>query len=144
MLEHFESEGWVEIIDDNWVATSEGHEPLSMLAEQTRGVIEAYQACCSALAGLGDAEVETIGKKELRRRAARYFENAELLGEAARPEAANDVTFTNVLDQLVGRGILTARMVATKRSTEVRYARGESWEALAELQDRLAAALSSR
>jgi hypothetical protein len=107
-------------------------------------VIEAYQACCSALLGLGDAEVETIGRKELRRSAARYFENAELLGEAARPEAANDATFTNVLDQLVERGILCERTFTTKRSKEVRYARGESWEALAELRDRLAAALSSR
>jgi glycerol-3-phosphate O-acyltransferase len=144
VLDHFEESGWVQREGVVWVATSAGVPLLRCLAEQTRGVIEAYQACCSALLGLGDAEVETIGRKELRRSAARYFENAELLGEAARPEAANDATFTNVLDQLVERGILCERTFTTKRSKEVRYARGESWEALAELRDRLAAALSSR
>jgi hypothetical protein len=126
-----------------WVATSSGIPPLRCLAEQTRGVIEAYQACCSALTGLVDVDIDAIAKKELRRRAARYFENAELLGEAARPEAANDITFSNILDLLVERRILREEPVVSKRSKETRFSRGEEWQALGELRDRLAAALPS-
>jgi glycerol-3-phosphate O-acyltransferase len=142
-LTHFEEAGWVRREGVTWVATSLGIPPLRCLAEQTRGVIEAYQACCSALTGLVDADIDAIAKKELRRRAARYFENAELLGEAARPEAANDITFSNILDLLVERRILREEPVVSKRSKETRFSRGEEWQALGELRDRLAAALPS-
>ena len=70
--------------------------------------------------------------------------DAELLGEAARPEAANDTTFRNVLDLLVERGILVERRGAGRRASEALYARGEEWASLGEFRDRLAGALASR
>jgi len=127
-----------------WSATESGEPLLRCLAEQARGVIEAYQACCSALTVLDEDESDGIDKKALRKRATQYFENSELLGEVVRPEAANDTTFSNVLDLLVERRILTAHSVAGRRSSETRYSRGEEWAALTAVRDRLAAALSSR
>jgi hypothetical protein len=125
------------------VATPEGVPFLRCVAEQTLSVIEAYQACCAALAGLSD-DGAPMDKKELRRRAAQYFEHSALLGEAARPEAANDATFSNVLGLLVERGVLVEESVTNKRSVEIVYARGENWPALTELRERLAAAVSYR
>jgi glycerol-3-phosphate O-acyltransferase len=143
-LAHFAEQGYVQLEGSTWLATREGEPVLHCLAEQTVSVIEAYQACCAALVGLSDVEGELMGKKELRRRAAQYFEHSELLGEAARPESANDATFSNVLDLLVERGILVEHRTTNKRSIEISYARGENWAALAELQERLAAAVSYR
>ena len=144
-LLHFESAGWAVCEDGAWRATAAGEAVLGCLAEQSRGVIEAYVACCSALAMLGsdsDQNVE-IDKRGLRKQAAQYFERSELLGEAARPEAANDTTFSNVLDLLVERGILVENQGGGRRSSDARYARGEAWHALSEMRERLAAALGS-
>ncbi len=145
-LRHFETAGWARCEDDVWQATPSGEAVLACLAEQSRGVIEAYMACCSALAVLGGGADENvdIDKRGLRKQAAQYFERSELLGEAARPEAANDATFSNVLDLLVERRILVENRGGGRRSSEARYARGEAWHALAELRERLAGALGSR
>jgi glycerol-3-phosphate O-acyltransferase len=146
LLGFFEEAGWAECDDAGWRATEAGTPLLRCLAEQSRGVIEAYVACCSALALL---ESETAGrieidKKTLRKRAELYFRHAELLGEAARPEAANDTTFSNVLELLVERRILALVRSSGRRSSEARYARGEQWSSLGAFRERLAAALSSR
>ena len=125
----------------------EGGEPiLRFLAEQTRGVIEAYHA---AFLVAQDPELP-VDRKEFFKRAAAQFENAELLGEAQRRESANDSTFQNALDLLVRRGMLEARKTETGKGTkrgvreEVVYARGEHAAALGELTRRLAAALACR
>jgi len=143
-LAHFAESGYARQDGEEWVATPAGLPLLRCLAEQTRSVIEAYQACCSVLASLADDDAEPLDKKELRKRASQYFEHSALLGEAARPEAANDTTFSNVLDLLVSRGILVEERAVAKRTVVVRYARGENWMALAELQERLAADVPSR
>jgi glycerol-3-phosphate O-acyltransferase len=145
-LRHFETSGWARREDDVWGATPSGEAVLACLAEQLRGVIEAYMACCSALAELdrGADENVDIDKRGLRKQAAQYFERSELLGEAARPEAANDTTFSNVLELFVERRILVENRGGSRRSSDVRYARGEEWHALAELRERLAGALGSR
>jgi glycerol-3-phosphate O-acyltransferase len=142
LLGHFESAGWARREDDVWRATETGAPLLECLAEQSRGVIEAYMACCAALGDESGENVE-MDKKGLRKQAEQYFKNAELLGEAARPEAANDTTFSNVLDLLVERRLLVEIRSSGRRS-EVRYARGEEWAALGEFRERLAGALASR
>ena len=146
LLGHFEQARWARREDDVWQATEAGAPLLRCLAEQSRGVIEAYVACCSALGALESesGEIVEIDKKGLRKQAEQYFKNAELLGEAARPEAANDTTFSNVLDLLVERRILVENRREGRRSSEVRYARGEEWAALGEFRERLAGALASR
>ncbi len=149
LLRHFEEAGWARCQGEAWAATEAGEPLLRCLAEQIRGVIEAYAACCSALTVLepvagGDAETVEIDKKGIRKQAQQYFRSAELLGEAARPEAANDTTFSNVLDLLVERGILVEKRAAGRRSSESLYARGEEWAALAEFRERLAGALAGR
>ncbi|MCZ6464881.1 MAG: 1-acyl-sn-glycerol-3-phosphate acyltransferase, partial [Proteobacteria bacterium] len=142
-LDHFEARGWVESRGDALIPTAEGEPILRFLAEQTRGVIEAYHA-----AFLVAVELDSVNRKEFFKRAAAQFENAELLGEAQRRESANDSTFQNALDLLVRRGILEARKTeigkGTKRGVreEVVYARGEHAAALGELTRRLAAALT--
>ena len=145
-LRHFETSGWACCVEDVWRATPSGEAILACLAEQSRGVIEAYMACCSALAVLDSDADENIDidKRGLRKQAAQYFERSELLGEAARPEAANDATFSNVLDLLVERRILVENHSGSRRSSEARYARGEEWHALVDFRERLAEALGSR
>jgi glycerol-3-phosphate O-acyltransferase len=146
LLRRFEDAGWAVLEDGSWRASEEGEPLLRTLAEQARGVIEAYMACCAALSVLESDAEETveIDKKGLRKQAEHFFRNAELLGEAVRPEAANDTTFSNVLDLLVERRILVENRTAGRRASEARYARGEEWAALAEFKDRLAGALTSR
>ena len=150
LLRHFEDAGWARRDDDQWAATESGEALLRCLAEQSRGVIEAYMACCATLQlkiGTDPAEGEEppdIDKKGLRKAAQEYFRNAELIGEAARPEAANDTTFQNVLDLLVERRILAERRTTGRRSSETRYARGDDWGALVEFRERLAGALAGR
>lgn len=145
LLAHFEAAGWARREGEVWQSTPEGEAILACLAEQSRGVLEAYMACCSAL-GVLDSEPDEaadIDKRGLRKRAAQYFERSELLGEAARPESANDTTFSNVLDLLVERQILVENR-GGRRSSEARYARGEAWHALTDFRERLAGALGSR
>jgi glycerol-3-phosphate O-acyltransferase len=139
-LDHFERSGWITHQGDTLQASERGEPRLRYLAEQTRGVIEAYAAACSAI-----AEVEgEVTAKELRKLAEQHFRNAELLGEAQRSEAANDSTFSNLADLLVRSGILTSSRVAVRRGTETQYARGERWDSLGELRERLAVALSGQ
>jgi glycerol-3-phosphate O-acyltransferase len=146
LLSYFENAGWARCHAGRWQATASGEAILACLAEQSRGVLEAYRACCSVLVVL-DSEAEgsvDIDKRGLRKQAAQYFERSELLGEAARPEAANDSTFSNVLDLLVERRILQEQRGSGRRSSEARYARGDAWQALEELRERLAGALGPR
>jgi hypothetical protein len=106
-------------------------------------VIEAYHAVCTVAL----EEELMVDRKTLFRRARARFENMNLLGEAQRQEAANDVTFSNALDLLMRRGILEKRAAEKGRpgrKAEPLFARGERWEDLLPLRQRLAEALSAR
>jgi hypothetical protein len=88
-------------------------------------------------------EAGEFTKKEFLAKAAAGFERASLLGLAGRSEAANDTTFGNALELLRARGILESTREPRKAGPpEVRYSPGEHWDALGELQERLASAIS--
>jgi glycerol-3-phosphate O-acyltransferase len=140
-LDHFERSGWIEHRDDVVLhASPAGVATLRYLAEQTCGVIEAYAAACSVVA---EANGE-IAAKDFRKGAEEHFTHAQLLGEAQRSEAANDSTFANLADLLVRSGILTSERKPARRGTETHYSRGERWDSLGELRERLAVALSGQ
>ena len=71
------------------------------------------------------------------------FERAQLLGEVGRPEAANTITFTNAIDLLVRRGVLTPGVPGPgrERARDTLYERGAGFDELPALRDRLASAL---
>jgi glycerol-3-phosphate O-acyltransferase len=142
-LDYFEGQGWIAREGEVLAATLDGVPHLAFLAEQTRGVIEAYHAVCTVAL----EEELMVDRKTLFRRARARFENMNLLGEAQRQEAANDVTFSNALDLLMRRGILEKRAAEKGRpgrKAEPLFARGERWEDLLPLRQRLAEALSAR
>ena len=144
LLEHFESEGWVESTDGRWIATEVGREPLAMLAEQTRGVIECYETLVRLLIPWMDASTDgTLLRSVVVKEAQLAFESAALLGEVRRKEALADATFDNVLAWLVSRRILKAEVVRTGRrnARDTRYARGEKWTEIGSVESLLAGAL---
>jgi glycerol-3-phosphate O-acyltransferase len=137
-VEYFEARGWVDRSDDVLLATAEGEPILRCLAAQSQGVIECYEVACRVLQVLE----EEIPKKEFLSRCASGFERAEILGLAHGGEAANDTTFNNALDLLVRRDIVETRRVPRRSGApDVMIAPGENFSALAELGDRLAAAV---
>ncbi len=143
LLEYFETSGWIERDEDRLIASESGKPILRMLAAQTQGVIECYEAVC----GASLAASWPLSRRELSAAALELFENARLLGLAERHEAANDTTVGNAIDLLLDRGVLAiAPSESGRRSptTEVRYAPGEHFDALPPLRARLAAAAVAR
>ena len=104
------------------------------LAEQTRGLLEAYYATFGALL----AAEGPLTRKQLEPLAAEQFERAELLGEVRRREGVNPVTFGNALDLLTRRGVLGG---AAGQGRHAASCAGPRYEELAALRERLAAAL---
>jgi len=143
LLEHFESEGWVECVEERWVATSDGQIPLSMLAEQTRGVVECYDSLVRVLLPWMDSASDGLLRSGIIKEAQLAFESATILGSVRRVEALADSSFDNALAWLVSRQVLKSEMVQTgKRNVrERRYARGEKWSELEAIQSLLAGAL---
>ena len=143
LLEHFESEGWVESVDHHWIATQSGREPLSMLAEQTRGVVECYDTIVSVLLPWMDSAGDGLLRSGVIKEAQLAFESATILGIVRRVEALADSTFDKALAWLVSRQVLKSEVVQTgKRNTrDTRYARGEKWAELEAIQSLLAGAL---
>jgi len=139
LLDHFEAAGWIDCASERWRATPAGRPILRVLAAQTQGVIECYEAVCRAA-----LEAEwPLGRKALLAASAAAFENGRLLGLADRVEAANDTTFGNAIELLRARRILVgARGEPGRRGApgEPRFAPGEGFSALPALQARLAAA----
>ncbi len=136
-LDHFERFGWVERKEGELRATEKGTPVLRFLAEQTRGYVEAYFTACASVASqvVGD---EAVSRKDLRKAAQEQFERSTLLGEVARPEASNLVTFGNALELLVARRILARAPDADA------FLRGEAFDDLPALRERLASALTPR
>jgi len=143
LLEHFESEGWIESVDNRWVATEAGQVPLSMFAEQTRGVVECYETIVRVLLPWMDSAGDGLLRSGILREAQLAFESASLLGTVRRSEALADTTFDNALAWLVSRQILKSEVVHTGRrnARDTRYARGEKWVEIEAIQSLLAAAL---
>jgi len=139
-LDHFERMEWIERNDEAPRVTEKGRPTVCFLAEQTRGIAEAWHAAFAAAATVAPDEVQ--GRKALVRTAQEQFERAELLGEVARREAANAVTFGNAFDLLARRGILAPAKSGASR--EPGYARGEAFDDLPALRERLAALLACR
>lgn len=143
LLEHYESEGWIESIDNHWVVTEAGQRPLSMLAEQTRGVVECYDTVVRVLMPWMDSAGDGLLRSGVIKEAQIAFENATILGTVRRKEALVDATFDNALAWLVSRQVLESEVIHTgKRNTrDTRYARGEKWTELDSIQSLLASAL---
>ncbi len=141
-LDHFARLGYLERHEGVLRATKTGEPYFRFLAEQTRGVVEAYYAAFTAVASVEDP----VGDKALGKLAAEQFERAQLLGEVERREASNPVTFGNAFDLLVRREILRRLPPETRRGAPrgPRYARGPAYGEFAALRERLAAALPRR
>ena len=137
-LDYFERIGALERFDTQFRVTEKGQGYIAFLAEQTRSLIEAYYASCSAILNLEEPSTA----KQLEKAAEEQFTRAHLLGEIRRTEGWNPVTFRNALDLLTRRGILET--VAGEKDRERCYARGGAFENLAGLRERLAAVLAGR
>jgi glycerol-3-phosphate O-acyltransferase len=135
LVDYFERIGAVERCGDRYQVTEKGRGYIAFLAEQTRSVIEAYCASFSAILVLQGPSTA----KQLQKSAEEQFARGHLLGEVRRTEGWNPATFRNALELLTRRGILKA--VEGERERERSYARGEAFEDLAGLRERLAAAL---
>jgi glycerol-3-phosphate O-acyltransferase len=146
ILDHFESEGWIEEREGVLVPTERGEATLSRLAEQTRGVVECYETTVRVIAGWMESAEEGVLRSGLLKEARLAFESAALLGRARRPEAFTDTSFDNVLAWLVAAGVLERTEVRTGRrgGRDTRYARGEKWAAIEEVRAILATALADR
>jgi glycerol-3-phosphate O-acyltransferase len=145
LLEHFESEAWIrsDPAGERWIATEEGAEPLAMLAEQTRGVVECYSTIVRVLLPWVDSAEDGLIRSGLIKEAHLAFESANLLGEVRRTEAPTDTTFDNALAWLVSRQMLKSESIQTGRrnTRDTRFARGEKWAELESIEAILAAAL---
>ncbi len=143
MLEHFEARGFALHRDGVWRATRKGRRPLSTYAEQTRGVVEAYETLVRVLFAWMESAPHGVLRSGLLREARLAFENARLLGRVRRLEVQSDVTFDNALAWLVGRNVLLCESFKTGRrgGQDTRYARGEKWHELESIAAILAAAL---
>jgi len=143
-LDHFERAGRLERDGDRLriAAGSEGY--FAFLAEQTRGMLEAYWAAFGA-AGALDAPAPL---KALQKAAEEQFEHSELLGEVSRREASNPITFGNAFRLLEERGVLQKVESDTGRGRERRreplYGPGPRFDALEGLRELLAGALGAR
>ncbi|MDX1648379.1 MAG: hypothetical protein R3263_00870, partial [Myxococcota bacterium] len=136
-LDYFEREGVLERGEERLAVTEKGRAYFAFLAEQTRGLFEAYHVTFSALATLR----EPATARQLQKEAQTQFGRARLLGEARRQEAWSPVTFRNGLELLARRGILE-RLRGEGRET--RYGRGPAFDDLLQLRERLAGALAPR
>jgi glycerol-3-phosphate O-acyltransferase len=137
-LDYFERIGVLECSDDHFRVTEKGQGYIAFLAEQTRSLIEAYYASCSAILNLEEPSTA----KQLEKSAEEQFARAHLLGEIQRTEGWNPVTFRNALDLLTRRGILET--LAGEKDREPCYGRGGAFEDLTGLRERLAAVLVAR
>ncbi len=142
-MDHFESQDWIESVDNNWVATEAGQSPLSMLAEQTRGVIECYDTIVHVLLPWMESTSDGLLRSGVIKEAQLAFESATFLGTVRRGEALADSTFDNALAWLVSRQVLRSEVVQTgkRNARDTRYARGEKWAELEAIESLLAGAL---
>ena len=146
VLEHFESEGWLIRDEEQWCATPAGVRPLTMLAEQTRGVVECYDSIVRVLQAWMESAEAGVLRSGLIKEAQLDFEGAQMLGRVRRIEAIGDATLDNALSWLVSREILEREPISTGKrgGQDTRYARGEKWVDLEAISMLLASALRDR
>jgi glycerol-3-phosphate O-acyltransferase len=138
-LDYFDRFGWVDRSDGQLRATEKGAPHFSLLAEQTRGVVEVYYATFAAVSGFeGDLNAKLLVKA-----ASAQFERGNLLGEVQRTESVNATTIANAIALLVRRGVLEAAPEGPKKG-DTDYVQGPSFGDLPALRERLALALSAR
>jgi len=143
LLEHFESVGWIAAENGRWVATESGREPLRMLSEQTRGVVEFYDTIVRVLLPWMESSGDGLLRSGVIKEAQLAFESATILGEVRRGEALADTTFDNAMAWLASRSVIKAESIQTGRrnTRDTRYARGEKWSELEGIHSLLAGAL---
>ncbi|MFK7898399.1 MAG: 1-acyl-sn-glycerol-3-phosphate acyltransferase [Myxococcota bacterium] len=145
ILEHFESEGWVERTEDGalWRATSSGDSALRIFADQTRGVVECYDTLVRVLVTWMASAEDGVLASGLLKEAHLAFESAQILGRVRPAEAASETSFKNALSLLVARDILSSESVQTGKrgGRDTRYSRGEKWHEVEVLAANLASAL---
>lgn len=141
-IDYFERLGWIAREDGIFHPTEKGGAVLEFLAEQTRTVVESYYATFTAVLSLDEPKTA----KELRKVAEEQFGRARLLGEVTLPEAANPVAFGNAVDLLREQGILAVvpDEPGGQERRETAFVRGEAFEELTALCERLASALAAR
>jgi len=141
-IDYFERLGWIAREDGIFHPTEKGGAVLEFLAEQTRTVVESYYATFTAVLSLDEPKTA----KELRKVAEEQFGRARLLGEVTLPEAANPVAFGNAVDLLREQGILAVvpDEPGGQERREMAFVRGEAFEELTALCERLASALAAR
>ena len=81
---------------------------------------------------------EAVSRKDLSKAAGEQFTRSALLGEVERPEASNPVTFQNAVDLLVRHRVLAPAEEGDG------FLRGEAFDDLPALRERLATALAAR
>jgi hypothetical protein len=142
VADYLEGAGWIEPGGERWAPTPAGVEVLTVLIEQTRGVIEFYDTLTRVLQRAGGQGLRSGLLEETRE----AFENARILGTARRTEAASDSSFDNALAWMGSRAIIRAERVTTgKRAVrDTRYAPGERWSDLDSVRSLLAGALTDR
>jgi glycerol-3-phosphate O-acyltransferase len=138
-VDHFERVGWIERNAGVIRPTGTGVDNFEFLAEQTQGFIDVYYATAGAVMSMQDP----LTPKELLEAAREQLQRAEILGEVASGRgAASDTTFMNALAQLERDRIIRRDPEASAK--DVPFQRGEAFEDLAGLKDRLAFALTAR
>ena len=138
-VDHFERVGWIERSDGIIRPTGTGVENFESLAEQTQGFIDVYYATAGAVMSMEGP----LAPKELIKAAREQLQRGEILGElAAGREAESDTTFMNALEQLERYRIIGLDPEGSGK--QVTFERGEAFEDLAGLTERLAFALTAR
>ena len=138
-IDHFDRIGWIERNEGSIRPTGAGVDNFAFLAEQTQGLIDVYYATAGGVMSMQGP----LAPKELIKAAREQLQRAEILGEIATGRGvASDTTFMNALAQLERYRII-ARDPETS-DKEVPFERGESFEALADLKEHLAFALTAR
>ena len=140
LLDDFESRGWLEAFEGRVHVTDVGRMPMQVLATQTQGVFECYEAVCRAV-----MEIEwPVTEKALLNAASVCFEHARLLGRVTHEESGNETTFGNAIEWLRAEQILLLNPQEEQGTRSGRggkvYAPGENLERLPAVQARLASA----
>jgi glycerol-3-phosphate O-acyltransferase len=138
-IDHFERVGWVERSGRILRPTGAGVGNFEFLAEQTQGWIDVYYATAGGVISLEEPRTS----KELLKAAQEQLDRAEILGEiAAGRGVVSETTFMNALEQLERYRMIQRDPEASGK--DVPFERGEAFEDLADLKDRLAFALTAR
>ena len=122
-LGHFVERGWITLSDGVWLTTGAGRPVFENLAEQSRSVVDVYDLACDVAERLTDV----VTRDDFYQRVAVAFEGASILGRVSRREAANSTTFSNAVDLLLARGVLTEhrRDVLDKKGKDKKSKKGK-------------------